>query len=221
MKNLDWMQEALENMDVDEMINALENMSNNMDRMERELDRFLDIFERVKAEQKIDEVRKRLKELVKNQDNLDRQIRSTEKDTDLSIFKRLSQEQKLVQKELENIFKEIDLSIDPIKKFSRKTAQGLENLSESTEVKMSKSHLRETLKNLDKQKHIEAMDASFAGLQSMQALEQSMDEISKDFQKQTTREMAKKFRGILKDLLSISKSQELSLIHISEPTRPY
>ena len=208
MKNLDWMQEALENMDVDEMINALENMSNNMDRMERELDRFLDIFERVKAEQKIDEVRKRLKELVKNQDNLDRQIRSTEKDTDLSIFKRLSQEQKLVQKELENIFKEIDLSIDPIKKFSRKTAQGLENLSESTEVKMSKSHLRETLKNLDKQKHIEAMDASFAGLQSMQALEQSMDEISKDFQKQTTREMAKKFRGILKDLLSISKSQE-------------
>ena len=73
---------------------------------------------------------------------------------------------------------------------------------------MSKSHLRETLKNLDKQKHIEAMDASFAGLQSMQALEQSMDEISKDFQKQTTREMAKKFRGILKDLLSISKSQE-------------
>ena len=208
MKNLDWMQEALENMDIDEMINALENMSNNMDRMERELDRFLDIFERVKAEQKIDEVRKRLKELVKNQDNLDRQIRSTEKDTDSSIFKRLSQEQKLVQKELENIFKEIDLSIDPIKKFSRKTAQGLENLSESTEVKMSKSHLRETLKNLDKQKHIEAMDASFAGLQSMQALEQSMDEISKDFQKQTTREMAKKFRGILKDLLSISKSQE-------------
>ena len=76
MKNLDWMQEALENMDIDEMINALENMSNNMDRMERELDRFLDIFERVKAEQKIDEVRKRLKELVKNQDNLDRQILS-------------------------------------------------------------------------------------------------------------------------------------------------
>ena len=88
MKNLNWMQEALENMDIDEMINALENMSNNMDRMERELDRFLDIFERVKAEQKIDEVRKRLKELVKNQDNLDRQIRSTEKDTDFSHFQK-------------------------------------------------------------------------------------------------------------------------------------
>ena len=131
MKNLDWMQEALENMDIAEMINALENMSNNMDRMERELDRFLDIFERVKAEQKIDEVRKRLKELVKNQDNLDRQIRSTEKDTDSSIFKRLSQEQKLVQKELENIFKEIDLSIDPIKSLVEKLPRALKTLAKA------------------------------------------------------------------------------------------
>ena len=113
-----------------------------------------------------------------------------------------------MQKKLENIFKEIDLSIDPIKKsLVEKQLKDLENLSESTEVKMSKSHLRETLKNLDKQKHIEAMDASFAGLQSMQALEQSMDEISEGFSETNNQRNGKKFRGILKDLLSISKSQ--------------
>ena len=82
------MQEALDALDINDMISALENMSNNMNHMEKELDRFLDIFERVKAEQKIDEVRKRLKELVNNQDNVDRQIRSTNNTTDFSQFKK-------------------------------------------------------------------------------------------------------------------------------------
>ena len=166
------------------------------------------IFERVKAEQKIDEVRKRLKELVNNQDKDDRQIRSTNNTTDLSQFKRLSQEEKLIQKEMNDVLDEIDSSIDPIKRFSRKTAQGLESLSESSEVKMAKGHIRDAIKKLNEQKPFEAMDASFSGLQSMQSIQNYMDQISQDFQKQTTREMAKKFRGILKDLLSISKSQE-------------
>ena len=208
LNDLDRMQEALDALDIDDMISALENMSNNMNHMEKELDRFLDIFERVKAEQKIDEVRKRLKELVNNQDNVDRQIRSTNNTTDLSQFKRLSQEEKLIQKEMNDVLNEIDSSIDPIKRFSRKTAQGLESLSESSEVKMAKGHIRDAIKKLNEQRPFEAMDASFSGLQSMQSIQNSMNQISQDFQKQTTREMAKKFRGILKDLLSISKSQE-------------
>ena len=208
LNDLDRMQEALDALDIDDMISALENLSNNMNHMEKELDRFLDIFERVKAEQKIDEVRKRLKELVNNQDNVDRQIRSTNNATDHSQFKRLSQEQKLIQKEMNDVLNEIDSSIDPIKRFSRKTAQGLESLSESSEVKMAKGHIRDAIKKLNEQKPFEAMDASFSGLQSMQSIQNSMNQISQDFQKQTTREMAKKFRGILKDLLSISKSQE-------------
>ena len=208
LNDLDRMQEALDALDIDDMISALENMSNNMNHMEKELDRFLDIFERVKAEQKIDEVRKRLKELVNNQDNVDRQIRSTNNTTDFSQFKRLSQEEKLIQKEMNDVLNEIDSSIDPIKRFSRKTAQGLESLSESSEVKMAKGHIRDAIKKLNEQKPFEAMDASFSGLQSMQSIQNSMNQISQDFQKQTTREMAKKFRGILKDLLSISKSQE-------------
>ena len=109
---------------------------------------------------------------------------------------------------MNDVLNEIDSSIDPIKRFSRKTAQGLESLSESSEIKMAKGHIRDAIKKLNEQKPFEAMDASFSGLQSMQSIQNSMDQISKNFQKQTTREMAKKFRGILKDLLSISKSQE-------------
>ena len=215
-QDMEWMKEALDKLDIDDMISALDNISNNLNHIEQELDRFLDIFQRIKAEQKIDEIRKRLEQLVSNQDNLDQQIRSINKRTDPSVFKRLSQEQKINEKEFAKIMKEMNKSIDGIKKFSRKTAQSLEGLSESKDAELSKQYLKETVKNLDRQEPYQAMDASYAGLQSMQSMQSSMNDIFSEFQKQTTREMAKKFRGILRDLLSISKSQELLEAETSE-----
>ena len=53
------------------------------------------------------------------------------------------------------------------------------------------------------------MDASFSGMQSMQSMESSMNQIFSNFQKQASREMAKKFRFILRDVLSFSIVQEL------------
>jgi len=208
-QDLDWMKEALDELEIEEMISALENMSNNLNHIEQELDRFLDIFQRIKAEQKVDEIKKRLEQLVANQDNIDQQIRSINKRTDPSIFKRLSQEQKINEKEFDKILNEMNKSVNDIKKFSRKTAQGIENLSESEDAKSSKKYLRETINNLDRQQPYQAMDASYSGIQSMQSMQSSMNDIFSDFQKETTREMAKKFRGILRDILSISKSQEL------------
>ncbi|MEC9475281.1 MAG: DUF4175 family protein, partial [Candidatus Neomarinimicrobiota bacterium] len=208
-QDMDWVKEALEELDIEDMISALENMSNNLNHIEQELDRFLDIFQRIKAEQKVDEIKKRLEQLVANQDNIDQQIRSTSKRTDPSMFKRLSREQKINEKEFDKILNQMNKSISDIKKFSRKTAQGIENLSESKDAKLSKKYLRETINNLDRQQPYQAMDASYSGLQSMQSMQSSMNDIFSDFQKETTREMAKKFRGILRDILSISKSQEL------------
>ena len=208
-QDMNAMKEALEKLNIEEMISALENISNNLGNVEQELDRFLDIFQRIKAEQKVDEIRKRVEQLVKNQDNLDHQIRSINKQTDSSVFKRLAQEQKITEKELNNIIKEMKNSVNDIKKVSRKTAQELEELSDDNSVKLTKNNLKKTSSNLEQQKPYEAMDASYSGMQSMQAMENSMNQIFSNFQKQSTREMAKKFRIILRDVLSISKSQEL------------
>ena len=208
-EDMEIMKDALDKLDVKDMISILENISNNLNKTEQELDRFLDIFQRIKAEQKVDEIRKRIEQLAKNQDNLDQQIRSMNKQTDSSVFKRLTKEQKISQKELSNIIKEMRRSVDDIKKVSRKTAQEIEQLSEGNNAELAKSSLKETVNNLENQKPYEAMDASYSSMQSMQSLESSMNQIFSNFQKQASREMAKKFRTILRDVLSISKSQEL------------
>ena len=93
-----------------------------MEQIELELDRFLDIFKRVKAEQQVDELRKRIQQLVENQDNIDEQIRRTTPQTDPSIFDRLSLEEKMSQNELDEILDAMNAAAKDVKDFSRKTA---------------------------------------------------------------------------------------------------
>ena len=206
--NMDWLKEAIEKMDKEEMLSAIENLSKNIDQVEQELDRFLDIFKRVKAEQEIDELRKRIKTLIANQSNIDLQIRPMSKQTNSSIFIRLAQEEKLIEKELENIRKSMNSSAKIVKDFSRKTAQQLEKLYDSEIIKESKKYINKTIKNLENNNPYDAMDNSFLGMNSMESLGKEIDKILSEFQKETTQDMAQKFRAILRDMISLSKGQE-------------
>jgi len=208
LKNMDWMREALEKMDSKDLLSALEKLSNNLTQIEQELDRFLDIFKRVKAEQQVDELRKRIQQLVENQDNIDEQIRRTTPQTDPSIFERLTLEEKMSQNELDNIREAMNDAAKDVKDFSRKTAQQLEELSESEQTQSLENHLNKTVQSLKKQDSYSAMDHSYAGLQSLESMEMTMENILADFQKETTRDMSRKFRSILRDVLTLSKAQE-------------
>ena len=166
-----------------DLLSALENLSNNLEQIELELDRFLDIFKRVKAEQQVDELRKRIQQLVENQDNIDEQIRRTTPQTDPSIFDRLSLEEKMSQNELDEILDAMNAAAKDVKDFSRKTAKSLEDLSDSEQAQSSENHLNETVQSLKKQNFYSAMDHSYAGLQSLESMELSMENILNDFQR--------------------------------------
>ena len=64
MKNLQNIDDMMAEMDPNKLQDALQSLTDNMERIEQELDRFIDIFERIKAEQKIDELRTRLETLA-------------------------------------------------------------------------------------------------------------------------------------------------------------
>jgi len=208
LKNMDWLSEALKKLDTKEMLSALEELSKNLGEVENELDRYLDIFKRVKAEQQVDELRKRMQSIIARQDNIDRQIHSTNIQTDPSIFKRLSQEEKLIERELNDIQNSLNTTARGVKDFSRRTAQRLENLSDSDIAKSSLKLIDEVIKNLDKNEPYEAMENSYAGLTAMETFGSNLNEILSEFQKETTQDMSQKFRSILRDVISLSKTQE-------------
>ena len=65
--NLEELQQALDELDVKSLQEALNDLSNNMEQIENDLDRYLDIFKRFQAEQKLDEIQKRLQQLFEQQ----------------------------------------------------------------------------------------------------------------------------------------------------------
>ena len=60
MEELNKIQNSLDNMSLEDIQESLEQMAQNMNEVESELDRFIDIFKRLKAEQKLDELKNRL-----------------------------------------------------------------------------------------------------------------------------------------------------------------
>ena len=117
-------------------------------------------------------------------------------------------EEKMSQNELDNIREAMNDAAKDVKDFSRKTAQQLEELSESEQTQSLENHLNKTVQSLKKQDSYSAMDHSYAGLQSLESMEMTMENILADFQKETTRDMSRKFRSILRDVLTLSKAQE-------------
>ena len=50
MTDLDDIKNALDKMNTKDLMKAMENLSSNLDNIEQQLDRFIDIFKRIKAE---------------------------------------------------------------------------------------------------------------------------------------------------------------------------
>ena len=69
LDNLNKTQNSLERMDLQSLQEALENMSNNISEIESELDRYIDIFKRLQAEQKLTELKNRLENLFNKKIN--------------------------------------------------------------------------------------------------------------------------------------------------------
>ena len=61
LENMDDLQNALENMDMNSLQEALSDLSENMGQIENDLDRYLEIFKKFQAEQKLDEIQNRPK----------------------------------------------------------------------------------------------------------------------------------------------------------------
>ena len=155
----------------------MEELSNNLGEVENELDRYLDIFKRVKAEQKIDELRKRMESIIANQDNIDRQIRTTSTQSDPSKFKRLAQEERMIDKKLNDIRSTLNIAAKNVKDYSRRTAQNLENLSDSDIAESTDDLISQTIEDLDDNNPYDAMENSYAGLMSMESLGTNLDNI--------------------------------------------
>ncbi len=208
MESMDRMSEALENMDSRDMLSALEQMSANMDQLEKQLDRFIDIFERIQAEQKLEEVRERLEQLVEKQKKLDSEVQRSHDNTDPSDLARMAFEEKQNTEEFRNIRSVMEEAAIALEKFSAESSQNLEELEASELTEATEQALDQSSRQLSRNQPQSAQPHSQQARENLEQLQSDFGTLQQEFQNSSTAEMAERFRAVMRDLLTISKSQE-------------
>ena len=219
LNNMDELNKALENMDMETLNDALNNLSENMQKMKDDLDRYLEVFKRLQAEQKMDELKNRVEKLLKKQETLSEDINQLHEDSNKSSTERLVQEEKRILEELDNIRSLISETTEVTKPFSQKTSDRLEELKESPVTEGSKSTLNETMKNLSNQNISKAQEMSGESMEYLQKMNQNIIDIHNEFQKETIDDMSKKFQVLMQDMLYLSSQEESLKSDVSSSSR--
>ena len=206
--NLENLQKALDELDMNSLQEALSDLNENMEQIENDLDRYLDIFKRFQAEQKLDEIQKRLQQLFEQQNALSEEINKLSPDTKSSISQRLAQKQQRNLDEFENILSLIDDASTLVEPFSKTSSEELSSLSESDLSEETELSLEKTANSLKNQEFQNAQSLSSNSIEKLDNIMQKMSDIQKSFQKETVSKMAQKFENLMQNMLYLSSQEE-------------
>ena len=217
--NLEDLQQALDELDMNSLQDALNDLAENMDQIESDLDRYLDIFKRFQAEQKLDEIQKRLQQLFEQQNAINKEINKLDQDSKSATAQRFSQEQQRNLDEFENILSLMDDASSIVEPYSKTSSEELSSLFESELSEETELSLTEAYENLKNENFQEAQISSTSSLYNLDNMMQKMRNIEQGFQKETVSKMAKKFEKLMQNLLYLSSQEENLKSEVDEAYR--
>ena len=219
LENMDDLQSALENMDMKSLQEALSELSENMAQIEQDLDRYLEIFKKFQAEQKLDEIQNRMQQLFDQQQALAQEMSESEHNEEVSTLERFAQEEERNLDEFENIKSLMEDAAETIEPFSEASSEELSELSNSELSQDLENSLNEAIENLSQQNITEAKNASEESLNNMEMMMQQMMDIRQGFNQESVAEMVEKFQGLMQDMLYLSSEEEKLRYDVKQASR--
>ncbi|MDP6570425.1 MAG: hypothetical protein QGF57_04205 [Candidatus Marinimicrobia bacterium] len=214
LEALEKLQEAMDEMDPQKMLDALEDFDYDLSEFEEQLDRFIEMFELALAEQKMDEVVKRLEKLLEEQTGIVEELAEDE-NADLSTLASRERRQEESFKSLEDVMKD---AAEAMEKLSPEASQQLSELAESDLAENTKSDLKDARQEMQNENQSGASSSAGQAAGGLESMLQMAQDIQSQFQEDTVDEMLRKFLALIRNLLYISQEQE-NLIHDTESLR--
>ena len=208
LKNMADLQDALEEMNMEKLKDAMENLSNNMEQLESDLDRYLDIFKRLQAEQKMDEIAKRLEQLAEQQDMLDQNLNQVPDNADPSTFARMEQEEQRNLQEFQSIESLMEDASEMISPYSESASESLEQMESSDLTDETEEALSQAMRHMREMQKGDAQQQSMNALQKLQQMQEQFSQIQNQFRMESVAQMTEKFQVMMQDVLYLSKKQE-------------
>ena len=206
LNNISELEDALDNMDMNSIEESLSELAKNMDQIEKELERYLEIFKQIQMEQKFDELRNRMEKLTKQQESLDKKLIQNENTN--SSNQRLAIEEQGILNEFENIQALLKETSNLIKSSNKQVSKNLLDLSESKLVKNINKLLEDTKNNISNNNYNTAQSNSQESIKDMKKMIEKIKSSQEKFQNQSLNEMTEKFEEIIQDVLYLSAKEE-------------
>ena len=206
--NINDLESALDDMDLNQMQEALNSLANNMEQIEEDLDRYLDVFKRLQAEQKLDELQNRMEMLFDQQIKLDEEINKADESLSMSELEKLKQQEERNLDEFNNLKSLMEKTSEIIKPYNEKTSEQLSDLAESQSSDNTQKSLQETQNNLSKKNLDDAKKSSQNSLENFKNLMMQLANIRQQFKQESVSEMAGKIQALMTSALYLSSQEE-------------
>lgn len=193
------MEKMLDDMNKDKLQEALENMKFNTEDLEKELDRSLELFKQLEFEQKMEEMKNRLENLAKKQDELSKE--SGQKDAKLDDIAQK-------QDELNEEFKKIEQGIEDLDKRSDELKSPAKMDDVQKQGESVKQDQQQSKDQLGKNEGKKASQSQKNAADKMKEMAQQMGNMMAQMEQQGEEEDMNSLRQIIENLLSLSFNQE-------------
>ena len=197
---LEKIEEMLQEMQKEDMLENMEEMSMSEEKLEKQMDRLLELFKQLEIEKEMQEAIDKLNELAEKQEKLSEETKKGEKSSE-----ELKKEQEALNKEFEKVKEKV---ADLMKK--NKELETPKNLAEDNEEKMDeiKQDMDESQEQLQQNKPQQASQSQKNAAQKMKSMANSLNMQMQGSSQQQHEEDIKALRQLLENILTLSFDQE-------------
>ena len=193
------LEDLMKNDSKDKIEDKLEDVQQSSEDMKKQLDRSLEMLKKLQVNEKIDDIEKELKELAKDQEELKEQTENE---------KLSSEKAKEKQDELNKKFDELKQDLEELKKLNEELNKPM-NLGDQEEMKKEISdEMKNASENIQKKKGKKASENQNNAAEEMKKMAEELDQMQQEENKQQQEEDINTLRIILKNLMTLSFTQE-------------
>ncbi|MCS7004434.1 MAG: hypothetical protein NZM38_03820 [Cytophagales bacterium] len=191
-----------QNVVTDDLQRLLEKIEQKQLNLERELDRALEMFKKLKFEMKVEQLKNDLKELSQAQENLAKETEETKK-SELEEIQRKQEQLNFEFDQLQKEFDELKKMNQELQQHKEYELEQLENLQKETDQKQENA-----LKELQKNNKKSSIQQQKEAAEKMKQMAQKMEQMQQESEMQQLGENYDDLRQILDNLIKLSFDQE-------------
>ena len=201
------LQRAMKQLSPEKIQEAMKKVKFDEEKFRKSIERTMKILKRLKAEQKVDALKKRADELEAKQKELEKATKNTNP-KDKAKKEKLAKKQKAIQEDFKKMAKELKKLEKLMKELGDMPMKELEKAKQSLNKQETQKAMQKAMKNLKNGNFSKSRKSQKKASSNMKKFSQQMQSLKNAMQEKGIKEAIRKMKKSISDLLKLSEDQE-------------